>query len=384
MENLLVVVFNFFSIILLILSTDAIHKINAQSSLHHNVYKPHQSKSNHISSNNDQKTMIDNEGPIHPRSNRSRPRPKANIIDPLLVSDFMANQYYRPEEQNEQCLLESNQNISMAILLDSIDRCPDPNWKIREIFPSNISWNTVRKDTNDQDNHGQTIASGYFTGKELSSLLYKKIFNTSILNKKYNSDNTTITSTNRDDGRFVKKREKGKKKKKVKGYLVFLLVTEFDYFSLELSTLLTSVAPAFPEITFVRGEIKRFTKLVAQISIKGFPQLLLFEDGLLKKKFRGERSIGGLSKFLIKNTGGNLLPHAVIIPPPKNIILSSSPFSPSFSQDSKDKSRIDSDLRMILLSQFFMDSEETDIFFYISAIFFAFNILHIFRKIICF
>lgn len=44
----------------------------------------------------------------------------------------------------------------------------------------------------------------------------------------------------------------------------------------------TALVPAYPQVLFLRGDGTLFSSFVAQISLKGFPQLLLFEDGLLK------------------------------------------------------------------------------------------------------
>lgn len=46
-----------------------------------------------------------------------------------------------------------------------------------------------------------------------------------------------------------------------------------------------ALAPAFPHVVWLQGDGQLFSSLAAQMSLKGYPQLLLFEDGLLKVMF---------------------------------------------------------------------------------------------------
>lgn len=45
---------------------------------------------------------------------------------------------------------------------------------------------------------------------------------------------------------------------------------------------LAALVPAFPHVVWLQGDGQLFSSLAAQMSLKGYPQLLLFEDGLLK------------------------------------------------------------------------------------------------------
>jgi hypothetical protein len=96
------------------------------------------------------------------------------------------------------------------------------------------------------------------------------------------------------------------------GPFMVLLITSspFDPFSNQLEARVTQVAPAFPHVLFLKGEGKDFSGLVAQISVKGLPQVLLFEENLLRGRFRGVKTVRNLLSFLVLHTG--CLPRAVV------------------------------------------------------------------------
>ena len=96
-------------------------------------------------------------------------------------------------------------------------------------------------------------------------------------------------------------------------YMVFLLTSSpSDPFSLHLEALTTHLAPAFPQVLFLKGDgQKAFSGLISQISVKGLPQLLLFEENLLRSRYRAKnKNLKSILNFLVLHTGA--LPQAVI------------------------------------------------------------------------
>ncbi len=85
-----------------------------------------------------------------------------------------------------------------------------------------------------------------------------------------------------------------------------------DVFSQQLEEILQVVAPAFPRVTFLKGNGRDFAGLVSQAALKGLPTLLLFEDSLLRARFKGRpRSVDALLRFFVDATGS--LPASVVV-----------------------------------------------------------------------
>jgi hypothetical protein len=96
-------------------------------------------------------------------------------------------------------------------------------------------------------------------------------------------------------------------------YMVFLLTSSpSDPFSNYLEALTTHLAPAFPHVLFLKGDgQKDFSGLISQISVKGLPQLLLFEENLLRSRYRAKnKNLKSMVNFLVMHTGA--LPQAVV------------------------------------------------------------------------
>jgi len=89
-------------------------------------------------------------------------------------------------------------------------------------------------------------------------------------------------------------------------YLAFLLTVSWDGgFSSQLEAAVRTVGPAFPRVSFVKGDGSAFRLFSAQYKVTSFPKLLLFRDGLLIGRFRGaRRSPADLATFLSNMTSG--------------------------------------------------------------------------------
>lgn len=85
-------------------------------------------------------------------------------------------------------------------------------------------------------------------------------------------------------------------------FLAFLLVLKHDPFSEQMEAVLEAAAPAFPQVMVVKGDAQLFTAFATQYSIRSFPRLLFFRNGLLMKKFRGERSPAAVAALFMNLT----------------------------------------------------------------------------------
>lgn len=96
-------------------------------------------------------------------------------------------------------------------------------------------------------------------------------------------------------------------------YMVFLLTAfSSDPFSLHLETLINQLAPAFPHVLFLKGDGQQdFSGLTSQIRVKGLPQLLIFEENLLRSRYKAKtKDLKSVLNFLVLHTGA--LPQAVV------------------------------------------------------------------------
>ncbi len=96
-------------------------------------------------------------------------------------------------------------------------------------------------------------------------------------------------------------------------YMVFLLTSSpSDPFSLHLEALTTHLAPAFPHVLFLKGDGQQdFSGLTSQIRVKGLPQLLIFEENLLRSRYKAKtKDLKSILNFLVLHTGA--LPQAVV------------------------------------------------------------------------
>eukprot|EP00617_Octactis_speculum_P023216 CAMPEP_0185746520 /NCGR_PEP_ID=MMETSP1174-20130828/5106_1 /TAXON_ID=35687 /ORGANISM="Dictyocha speculum, Strain CCMP1381" /LENGTH=261 /DNA_ID=CAMNT_0028421269 /DNA_START=110 /DNA_END=898 /DNA_ORIENTATION=+ len=187
---------------------------------------------------------------------------------------------------NAEVILNATARGESEWFRGALNRCPSPWYSLREIYPEHVSWSPNKPSPDgseeDSDDDQETL-------------------------------NGASPSTNNGAQEATKKPESGEAVKPQ--FLLFLLYLPREPFSAELEAVVEACAPAFPRIRFVKGEGSAFTSLVAQYSVRAFPRLLLFRDGLLISKYHGSRNTAELTAYLANQT--NALPASRIRPLPR-------------------------------------------------------------------
>lgn len=126
--------------------------------------------------------------------------------------------------------------------LSSLQRCPSPYYKLREIQAEQVTWkDTKHNDNNTTNNNNDTTSSSSSSSEQRSA-------NTK---SKKNTTNTT-TSESESESEQKEDEEDDDETKLISGYLGFLLVVSDDPFSEKLESAVHAVSPAFPHINFVK------------------------------------------------------------------------------------------------------------------------------------
>lgn len=121
-----------------------------------------------------------------------------------------------------------------------------------------------------------------------------------------------------DSGRKIAEKDNSSSGKKnsdtdvIHRYLAFALVIPQHAFSRELVDSIQIVAPMFPSITMYFGIAHEFSDLCAQYGVRSFPKLLLFQNGLLVKKYGDSRDAGTLAQQFTRWTSE--LPCSIPVP----------------------------------------------------------------------
>ena len=138
------------------------------------------------------------------------------------------------------CLPSDAYNETYISLLSKLDRCPRPNYWLRQLSSSQISWKSKKK----------AIANGTNVAPPPS--------------------------------------QSNKTKDIIHNYLAFAMMLPKHPFSSDMYKSLVTVGPMFPEVTIVMGSGYEFLDMCAQYSVRSFPQLLFFKKGLLQGRYVGE------------------------------------------------------------------------------------------------
>ena len=197
-----------------------------------------------------------------------------------LVSEFTEYALYFPEAEygKGKCFAKEILNVTHQAFTKSIDRCPNLLYTPRFLTTSQISWRARKTDEN----------------------------------RKSSTENRTIdahndTAKNSERGDNVSEEEKSKEI--IHKYLAFALLLPKHPFSTDLLRSLITAGPMFPSVTFVSGNGYDFKDMCRQYTVRSFPQLFFFKDGLLTGTYDGAHNIPEIVSRLALWT--NTLPKAL-------------------------------------------------------------------------
>lgn len=201
-----------------------------------------------------------------------------DVLD--LVSEFTKYAMYFAEAEYGagKCFANEILNVTHTAFMKSIDRCPDMHYTPRFLTTSQISWKSRKTDEN----------------------------------RKLNAENldrdilSNATSSNSSINNVVNEE---KSKEIIHKYLAFALLLPKHPFSTDLFRSLITAGPMFPSVTIVSGNGYDFKDMCRQYSVRSFPQLFFFRDGLLTGTYDGAHNIPEVASKLADWTGS--LPKAL-------------------------------------------------------------------------
>jgi hypothetical protein len=192
-------------------------------------------------------------------------RESALYFDPLqrFVEDHIARRVFlHVREDNLTCSFDEAPTLrpdtdarTHTHTLIEIDSCAAPAYRLKELLPAQVSWKKVGnasqpKKAQEHDSEGQY------------------------------ADNTA--------GHIIPE------------HLVFALTLKHSPFSIEVLSMLTSVALMFPSIQFVYGDGVDFHRFCSQYAVRSLPAVLLFRKGILMKRYRGPKRPGDFAAFVAR------------------------------------------------------------------------------------
>lgn len=179
-----------------------------------------------------------------------------------LVSEFTEYAMHFPEAEygKGKCFARDMLNGTHQAFTKSIDRCPDLHYTPRFLTTSQISWRARKTDEN----------------------------------RKSIPENRTSDAHNdtaRNNGRTDNVAEEEKSKEIIHKYLAFALLLPKHPFSTDLLRSLITAGPMFPSVTIVSGNGYDFKDMCRQYTVRSFPQLFFFKDGLLTGTYDGAHNV---------------------------------------------------------------------------------------------
>lgn len=177
-------------------------------------------------------------------------------------------------------------NSTEEMIHSYVNRCANPVYSLRVMQPSQISWRNVNKKK--KKSPKDTLSS---TGNLSQNL-----------NISQNSDIDEFEDID-SDGDVISKTGTI-----VHELMAFGLILPSHPFSNDLYLSMNVIAPMFPNVKIVVGNGYKFKQLCAQYGVNSFPQLLLFNKGLLHSKYPGDSSPHALAEEFTKWT--NTFPKA--------------------------------------------------------------------------
>jgi len=193
------------------------------------------------------------------------------------------------------------QQARFSIITQQLDRCALASYFPRTLSANQISWK-ARPKAEQQKKQQQQSASGNSSATGLGA---------------------SANNVSHDDGELTNSTTKPKEV--VHNFLLFAVLLPSHPFSFDLLESLRAIAPMYPEVSVVIGSAYDFTDFCSHYSVRSYPKLLFFRNGLLRHKFKGSFNPWGLAATLSEWT--QMLPRAApdpgmlhkwIVPPTLN------------------------------------------------------------------
>lgn len=178
-------------------------------------------------------------------------------------------------------------NESSRLLEDAVQACPRPNFDLRQVSRSQITWKPSQN-TNKTSNHKD----------------------------KGNSTTSDTLPSNEE--------KKDNSSDKVHSYLVFALLLPDHPFSRDVKHWIKLVAPMFPCITFIVGNAYEFKDVSSKYLVHNFPKILLFKKGIYVGDYGESYDPASLASYFSLWT--KQLPKTIPLPISKPQALSSVAF----------------------------------------------------------
>ena len=206
------------------------------------------------------------------------------------------------QQEEKTCKAGSFNPIStMSQFYASVSRCAAPGYRIRTIRPDHITWSPAPApaDTSQPNDNDSTSSSLPVSPQESQGGHGRDGHSAGVEEE---TDKTDYGTTD-----LPQKEPLSPAPVPISEYLAFLLVLKHDPFSDQMNAITQAVAPAFPQVHFVKGDGAQFTLFAAQYNVRSYPRLLFFKDGILQATFRGrQKTTSALVAFMTNQTSGSL------------------------------------------------------------------------------
>ena len=184
------------------------------------------------------------------------------------------------QQEEKTCKAGSFNPIStMSQFYASVSRCAAPGYRIRTIRPDHITWSPAPApaDTSQPNDNDSTSSSLPVSPQESQGGHGRDVHSAGVEEE---TDKTDYGTTD-----LPQKEPLSPAPVPISEYLAFLLVLKHDPFSDQMNAITQAVAPAFPQVHFVKGDGAQFTLFAAHIMCARIRAFFFSRMGFCKQLF---------------------------------------------------------------------------------------------------